>query len=585
MSGTLALASAIAGMDRHALESLVSRRRPQTPAGIHDPIGLASELLRPESIARALAPLDRVALAALLARDESSPAFPALQGLGLVGSDGPRAAPLPEVEATLRSALGDEGVRALAEEPREIPAAALPDAAPATEAWYAAATTAVGEFAECLRVLREHPGRVNRSGAVAVATVRFLAEAASIEQDHAALAVTALERARLVSVVDQNLVVSARADGWLRLAPSARWIAVARATVDAMPEPLAVSLAARGGSLSDAVADLPRRFPLLSGLERAEAFAARAEHLGLTVQSWLSPPAVPLLAGDAEAALAVAEHEMPETAPGIYVQPDLSVVVPGPLAPQDEAELAALTRPEHIGVASTRRITEASLSDALERGATAQSAREVFERLSLTGIPQPLDYLLGTLEDRLRRIVVTGYDGDENRTLVRVARPELAAPLLADRALQHLQLHRGEDPTVLFSRLRPEHVFAALTDARHPATRTAPPASPPRLAADVPPAARERPERAAIPSEIAELVDRVYGAARAEPDTADFSRRLELAIRERALVRVTAEARGEQRTFTLLPVSLSGGRLRAADQAADVERTFPVSMITSVEPV
>jgi hypothetical protein len=47
-------------------------------------------------------------------------------------------------------------------------------------------------------------------------------------------------------------------------------------------------------------------------------------------------------------------------------------------------------------------------------------------------------------------------------------------------------------------------------------------------------------------------------------------------------VRVTAVAGGDEREFTLLPVSLKGGRLRATDQLAGVERTLPVSAITAV---
>ncbi|KTR83580.1 hypothetical protein NS354_10395, partial [Leucobacter chromiiresistens] len=93
------------------------------------------------------------------------------------------------------------------------------------------------------------------------------------------------------------------------------------------------------------------------------------------------------------------------------------------------------------------------------------------------------------------------------------------------------------------------------------------------------------PDRDHSPSPQEALVERVFTAARSEPGTGDFTRRLELAIRDRSPVRVTAEARGEVRTFTLLPVSVSAGRLRAADQSAGVERTLPITLITAVESV
>ena len=65
----------------------------------------------------------------------------------------------------------------------------------------------------------------------------------------------------------------------------------------------------------------------------------------------------------------------------------------------------------------------------------------------------------------------------------------------------------------------------------------------------------------------------------------DLTRRLELAIRDRSPVRVTAVAGKDEREFTLLPVSLKGGRLRATDQQAGVERTLPVSAITAVASI
>ncbi|WP_010156179.1 helicase-associated domain-containing protein, partial [Leucobacter chromiiresistens] len=318
---------------------------------------------------------------------------------------------------------------------------------------------------------------------------------------------------------------------------------------------------------------------------------------------------------------------MPETAAGVYVQPDLSVVVPGPLPPRDEAVLVALARPEHIGVASTRRISEASIAGAYERGLTPATAREAFARISLTGIPQPLEYLLSSLGERVGGIVVSEHHGDEGRTRLAFARAELAATILVDRTLQHLQLHRTRaSETELFSRLSPDHVLAALADARYHASsgaaalheaegaldappeaartdepETEPgadanadgaPSNAPRTGSGTAPssaagaaASAAAPDRDHSPSPQEALVDRVFTAARSEPGTGDFTRRLELAIRDRSPVRVTAESRGEVRTFTLLPVSVSAGRLRAADQSAGVERTLPITLITAVESV
>ncbi len=596
MSGTLALASAIAEMDRGALESLVRRRRPLAPSSVLDPIGLAAELLRSESILRALTPLDRGVLAVLLRIAVAPPtdsdaadgdeALGALRALGLVGVEDSRPVSLPEVTETLQQALQAAGLA-----PDDIAAGTALDPGedtadpgkPDADSWMTAALTSVGQAAECLRVLREHPGRLNRNGTVAVATVRGIAEFVGIDAEHAAQALSAVERAGMVVAGGSSLVVSDRAAEWLQGDHIARWLELAATTLATMPAPLQAALP-RSASLAAAVAALPQRFPLLpvAELETSRRFAAAAEHLGLAAQGRLSGVAELLGSGERAAAAELARQLLPPPAPGVYVQPDLSVVVPGPLAPRDEIELASLTVPEHIGVASTRRITEASIAEAFKRGTTPLEARAVFERVSLTGIPQPLDYLLGSLAERVGNILVGEYHGDDGRTRIIVSRGELADTLMVDRALQHLQLQRL-DSTTLLSRLRADHVLAALADARYHASgpREEHPEPSTRATAPTDP----QPPANALPEPIAELIERVYLAARSEPGTGDFTRRLELAIRDRTPVRVTAEARGQNHTFLLLPVSLNAGRLRATDQSAGVERTLPVNLITAVEAV
>lgn len=593
MSGTLALASAIAAMDQETLTALVLQRRPQAAAGVSDPIGLASELLRSDAVSRALAPLDTSRLGALLSLSgdigaEPDPSLIAeLTRLGLVGLDNGSSTPLPEVTVAVQSGLSAAGVSLsqLGDTPTTEDAG---EPNQDTSTWYAAAVTSVGQSAEILRHLVDRPGRLNRNGSIAVATIRIIAETSSVEVGETTLALRALERAGLVttSKSSQLLLSTAATTQWLATSYGERWISLASSTMLAMPAPLFGALGASGSDLAAAVAALPLRFPLLPSAELAAArdFIRATEHLGLTVEGVLSTAARALFAGDHEAAGAALERDLPAVTSGIYVQPDLSLVVPGPLSPADEAEIAALSRPEHIGIATTRRVTEASLADAIERGATADSTRGVFTRLSLTGIPQPLDYLLTSLAERVGTIVVADHVGEEGRTRVTVSRPELGQTIFVDRSLQHVQFApSSSNATVLYSRLRPEHVIAALNDARYPASMANARAAHP---------APERADEAEKPSdvngltpELINLVERVFLAARSEPGTGDFTRLLELAIRERGTVRVTAEARGQTHQFTLLPVSLSGGRLRATDAAAGMERTLPVSTITAVESI
>lgn len=689
MSGTLELASALAEMDRDALRALVARRKPLAPGSVTDPIGLAAELLRAESITHAIVPLERRLLSALLELPDVSDAdaVAVLTRSGLVGRDAGVPVPLSEVTTAVEEALAaagispqsftgtgrsaQEGVIAGEPETGSGSAAATPAGRPDTSSWFSPALTAVGQAAECLRALTLRPARLNRNGTVAVAAIRALAESTRIDVTEIPEVLEALSSAGLTTHRSDArlLFVSARAPEWLSSNHRDRWIALASTTLSAMPIPLRTTLASSGSDLGAAVDGIAQRFPLLPSatVEAAARYALVAEHLGLSVRGRLSDPAQLLLTGDSTAARQIVVGEMPGFAPGVYVQPDLSVVAPGPLLPSDEASLAALSRPEQIGVATSRRITDLTLAEAFDQGNAPEQTREFLERISLTGIPQPLDYLLKSLATRIGDLVVDEHHGDGGRTRIVVSRPELAETLLVDRALQHLQLHRPDtfdsafagsgahtsSGIELFSRLRAEHVLTALTDARYqPSSRAgqapaaaiptagvgtqspapAPgsagaaqgasrpivlaasadhssnPASRPLAAsegdttrshtmdttsASLPAgtspsgsaAAEPAPAAAAqFPEALAALVDRVYLAARSEPGTGDFTRRLELAMRDRSAVRVTAEARGQLHSFTLLPVSIAGGRLRATDQVGGVERTLPVSMITAVEP-
>lgn len=630
VSGTLALASAIAALDREDLARLVQARRPIAAGGVADPIGLATELLRSESIARVLAPLDREVLWVLATHNWlASPSInERLTGLGLVGADVSHTearhepVPLPEVEAALRSGLEASGIdwdSFIAEARPEVSSKELlgagttpgTTASPArTAAWFTPALTAIGEAAECLRALQVGGLRLNRSGVVGVAAARELADRTAVAPTAVAHALQLLSSAGLTVAAEHRLVPAASAAAWLALPHPSRWLVLARAFLATIPAPLRNSITdgsstTDGGSigpdLRGAHAQLPSRFPLLppGDLAAAQQFVLDAEHLGCTTLGVLTPIARQLLAG-IDVPVAVVAKLLPPAATGVYLQPDLTVLAPGPLDPASEAAVAALSQPEQIGPASMRRVTEASIAAAYDRGVTRESAHETFARLSMTGVPQPLEYLLTSVAERIGRIVVHNHQGLEGRSRIHIAQPALAETALVDRQLQHLQLTRSPHPSsdqfvVLFSRLRPDHVISAFNEARYHASLAGEAPAPGGLHDPDPapvPGAIETLESRTLPPTSTEqepdpveaMIERVYLAARTEPEAAAFTRRLELAIRDKAAVAVTAESRGQRRTFTLTPVALTDGRLRAADLGAGVERTLPVSMIVAVEP-
>lgn len=555
MSGALALAASIAAMDRDELRALVASRRVPQTSTIADPLGLALELLRPDSMGRALQTLDRDAIAALeqldaadadagASADSASALADAtmaarLRALGLIGIDGDGRSPvaLPEVSDALRAALRE----ARAEEnpgPSPLPpATATGTADPAgTASWYAPALSSVRRAAALLNALAERPAPLGRRGRPTVVAAKELSFATRAESEATARLLAVVQDAGLaLSAAVPNrrggeallLVSSPRLPAvreWLALPLHARWARLAAAAIGAVDDPLRGALTLSGGDLSAAArAVLPVEYPLLPqpAIDAAHEFAATAEELGLTVSGRLSPPARALLDGDSAAARDAAAHGFPPLAEGVYLQPDLSLIVPGPLPPDDERSLAEISEAEQWGVAATLRLSPASLRRALRGGWSTQGIRDLLARLSLTGIPQPLDYLLGDLE----------------RTLG----PEAAGGARSDAGLRAITAERDASE---------ERDAAAERDAL---------------------VAREA------------LVERVYEAARSAPGSGELGRRLELAIRDRTAVRVTAAAAGQEHRFILLPVAITGGRLRATDEQAGVQRTLPLSAIVAVE--
>ncbi|PII84834.1 hypothetical protein BMH32_13855 [Leucobacter sp. OLJS4] len=615
-------------MERADLTALLERRWIANPAAVRDPLSLALELLRPDSVARALETLDRSGIRALLALTTESPADPdperedagsSVLALGLAGlapqpgddvRSRPEPVPLDEVADQLRLLIDSADARERLERSVPVPSRIEPHD-PSSAAWFGAAQTTTQRAAAALRTLALEPVKRNRRGGTSQTGVKTLAEALRTGHEQAERVVEMLRSAGLIHGVvsaahGDRFAVSPAGIAWLGLPHAERWLALAEALAERISGPLATALRISEGALGAAVSEiLPVEFPLLSEsrLADARALADAAEDLGFTVDGALTPIASSLLdrdldlASDPEEPLASIRAALPPIAPGVYVQPDLSVVVPGPLSPDDEAALFGVADIEQLGVASSLRITPSSLARALENGVGIADARALLERLSLTGIPQPLDFLLSDVESKHGSVIV--FAGT-SRTRVRVADPAVGDAMLVDRALLHLQLQRdpGAIAYVLLSRLRPEHVLAALVDARYAAIAgsdpDAAPAAPsePVAMAPAPAAAGSEPggepapatgsaARGAHPA-VAELVDRVLAGAE-QPGSGEWTRRIELAIREKRAIEITAAAGSEVRTFRLLPASLSGGRLRASDQTAGVERTLPVSAITGVE--
>lgn len=269
----------------------------------------------------------------------------------------------------------------------------------------------------------------------------------------------------------------------------------------------------------------------------------------------------------------------------MYLQHDLSVIAPGPLAPVIDTRIRSLAEIENRGLASSYRITQATIDRALSSGETEQSLRDFLGEVSLTGVPQALDYLL--TEGGKRHGLVRVRQGDF--TVIRSTDDVLLRALAVDQALHPLGLRPGHEGE-LMSRVDPVTSYWMLVDARYPA-----------VAEDE--AGRELPmsrgrviearrvhagaasgtdaTRAAAASLLLSL--RQADAQSADDSTAWIARQLDKAVRARTPV--SMEVRMPDGTTTHLdatPLALSNGRLRCVDVRAGVERTVPVANIVEL---
>ncbi len=536
-TSTLALATHIASLDLEDLRELAASRRIASPDSVSDPLGLALEFMKPDSIARALRTTPRVVLEALTEQPDQHTLSPEMRNdllrAGLVGvsADDQTLVWLPEVgQLLLQHTL--PRMQTSAEAPTNVD----------TSAWFVQGLTSVRRTAELVRKLSRRPLRLGRRNTVTLAVLRELAHECHLEAADVEHLIEAMQTAGLLARVQSDgsshlLVTTHAALDWLELDYPLRWVSLSSAVIATLNHRLLPDLEASGYHLGWVLDQLPFTYPLLPETDVAElnALLGFFERLGLTVDGQLTPAAIWLLRNDPDAATESAKTDFPPAVPGVYLQPDLSVIVPGPLAPEDETALSIFAHSEQLSVAATLRITQATLDRAVLAGYGVPNIRTLLERLSLTGIPQPLDFMLSETERRVSAI--TAGSPEQARA---------QAPRLTESQRDASRPPRGD-------RLQPD----GLTGQQLTSTP------------------RE------IPSEIDEMIKRVFVAA--QGNGGNLSRKLELAIRHKSPVHVTAVAGTDERVFTLLPVSLRDGRLRATDQRAGVERTLPLSAITAVE--
>ncbi|OLE26539.1 MAG: hypothetical protein AUG44_12655, partial [Actinobacteria bacterium 13_1_20CM_3_71_11] len=301
-------------------------------------------------------------------------------------------------------------------------------------------------------------------------------------------------------------------------------------------------------------------------------------------------------------ATAALDRLLPPPVDHVLVQADLTVVVPGPPAPDLAGELSLAAEPESANV---YRITAESVRQALDAGYSAADLHRLFARRSRTPVPQALTYLVDDVARRHGGLRV-GSAG----AYVRSEDEALLAELVADRRLVELQLHRLA-PTVLATPFTSGRLLATLREAgyapvpedasgavvlRRPRARRAParrpvasprslvddqrPLPPPRVAGIV--EQLRRAEAAAKASRRAPASLRVATGGGGAQEHTQALAVLQQAVRDRQRVWVGyVDAHGGTAARLVRPVSLGGGYLRAEDDRTETLHTFALHRITA----
>ncbi len=359
---------------------------------------------------------------------------------------------------------------------------------------------------------------------------------------------------------------------------------------------------------ADLIAILDYSQPRRSGELRSQVVHAtyqEATLLGLMGANSLTTPGRALIGPDSSTdATSAITALMPVEIDHVLIQADLTMIAPGPVAPELARKLRLLADVESRGHATVYRLSEQSLRRAFDAGWDAAKVHEVLSEASTTGLPQPLSYLIDDLARRhgaIRVGAASAYLRCDNEGTI--------GTILGDRRLRGLQLSQTA-PNILISQATPHEFMAALRDAGYAPAAESPDGSVVVLRPDErrvrsrharKVSAGRRDSDAMIASVIKGLRsgDRAARAPRGEmvvgpagtnevPRTSSAATlaALRLAIAETTPVWIGyADADGTTTEQIIDPIRMGGGSVTAFDHRTEQVKTFLVSRISGVAPL
>ncbi|MBT8159886.1 MULTISPECIES: helicase-associated domain-containing protein [Arthrobacter] len=500
---------------------------------------------------------------------------------------------------------------------------------------------------ELLHAVREQPVATLRSGGVGVRELKRVADALRLDLPEAALILELGALSGLLRLdVDSSTWIQPPALEWLTLPRQEQWLWLVHAWIASERAPSLVGQAlpgaaatasrsgAAGNSINALSAEAQRpdaplvrkrileildeltreaeapdgKAPVLDAeavMERAEwaqprmarrfsslvrGILGEAELLGLMGSGALTQLGSAIAAEQPERALDILGEHLPAAVNHVLLQADLTAVAPGYLAPELGEKLLAMADAEGQGPATIFRFSSDSIRRALDSGQDAESILTFLRTHSATDVPQPLEYLVKDIASRHGKLRVASsasfIQSDDETAISELFREPGAASLGLVRIA----------PTVLTSAASPRETARVLRElGLSPAVQEAEPAvvrykrttAVPGNARPVYTAPRLAPPEDDVEDQLAVLRRHraSHGEGAGEASTQLGLETLQKAIRlKQAVTMNVVDGLGNSNTETVVPVSVSGGRVRVFDAAKDTERVLSIHRIIDVEP-
>lgn len=382
--------------------------------------------------------------------------------------------------------------------------------------------------------------------------------------------------AGLISANEKRFQPTALADSWITANPKARWLILCEAWLTLLgtagAKEVLAQLALNKSHSVKKLIQIAFPFASLAPASRINRLADMADQIGLSSAgvpaSWLPE----VLSNKLASATKSLESRLPAQQDRIIIQADLSIITPGPLVSSLEVQLRKFADTESIGLATSYRISPLSISCGLEEGMTEDQIRLLLQKLNGAGLPQPVDYLIRETAERFGRLKIQAA---AKGSLLISSDEILAKQITMDSKLKTLMLGNSAagitsplDEQALYHSLRENGYLAVLVDD---AGKVIAPSAIHKVSN----------ESAVFLEQIERLRAQDVEMADAAP-ASDMERKILLALKTKSTLQVQINANGKIMDFLLEPIGMANGRLRARDRKADIERTLPVSAITSI---